>query len=274
MVDQELQALPKNAWDSLLGILRNPLIDPSRSMLALCKRVPLEKTVEGIPRPWEVRPVDIFSIILRCISSVQMDQLKEWRAKILHKGRAAMRGGTLEAIARITYMTEACTYGLRPVFALSLDFSRLFNSICPRVAHVAGMSEENVRTLLAPILSAKYIWRMPFSSVVPAITIGRGLPQGLSTSVTLAELFLGALVWKVSYSGEVEVVSYLDDITFLTSTKEELRRAIEITCQFQEIFQVQVSIEKSKLWGSNQRQLVEISGVYGYLLSLRLMVWD
>ena len=82
--------------------------------------------------------------------------------------------------------------------------------------------------------------------------------------MTLAELFLGALIWKVAHSSNVEVVSYLDDITYFATTKQELCRVIEITIEFQDAFQVQISTEKPKLWGSHQRQLVEISEAYGF----------
>ena len=152
---KELQALPSQAWESLLCLLKSPQLGLSRSFLSLCE------VSNAVPKASDIRPVDIFSVILRGLASVQMDLPYTWRCTVLHKDQCAMRHGTIQPIAKITYMTEAIAYGVRPVYPLRLGSSRLFNSVCPivsgRIAELAGLASRDVAVILAPLLTARYI---------------------------------------------------------------------------------------------------------------------
>ena len=98
-----------------------------------------------------------------------------------------------------------------------------------------------------PLIHSRHIWRLPFGAAGPEMTTERGVPQGLSTSVTWAKLFLSLLVCRLSFISGLEVIGYMDDISVLTSSESTLVRALELVWEFESDFAVPVFLSKSSL---------------------------
>ena len=264
---RELKQLPLEAWESLIPILRSGPRVFADTFLGLVRRLPLEKADVPFPSPGDIRPIDIFSQITRCVASAQMNLLIAWKRDIVHPCQYATHGGTLRPISRYTCAAEKIRLGLEPIWALSVDFEKLFNRVCPRVvvriAELAGLSREDAEWIALPLIHSRYIWRLPFGASCPETTSDRGIPQGLSSSVTWAELFLSLLVRRLSFIQGLEVIAYVDDISVLTPSEPSLIRALELVREFEADFAVPVSLSKSALWGSDVAGLSKISAWSG-----------
>ena len=86
---QELRALPPQAWNDLLATLWWHPEHLSSSILGLFKRVPLRKDPLLPPDPANFRPIDVFSLIVRLLTSCQVAVLRPWLTKVLHRSQYA-----------------------------------------------------------------------------------------------------------------------------------------------------------------------------------------
>ena len=78
------------------------------SVLSLMfRRVPLERGSESMPGVGDWRPIDVFSLLFRVVSSVQVDSPWAWKQCILHPGQYASRRGAVAAMPRIGHFAEA-----------------------------------------------------------------------------------------------------------------------------------------------------------------------
>ena len=188
----ELASLPLAAWCYLLEICQHNPVSLFFSVTSVYRRVPVPKGSQGMCEPGDIRPIDIFSVILRVIASATTGMLRYWTTSVLHPGQLASRGGVLMACAKIAWLSEVSLLGLCTLWGVSVDFSKMFNMLSADVAVQAGMymglSQELARTLVFPIIQATGVWSLPFGAAPIPCPAARGLPQGMSTSVLLSEL--------------------------------------------------------------------------------------
>ena len=80
--------------------------DVSATMLAVYKRIPLEKGDLEIPLAEQIRPIDIHSIILRIISSTSVQALRPWLDKVIHATQYSSYAGAMSSITRLSVWVE------------------------------------------------------------------------------------------------------------------------------------------------------------------------
>ena len=131
----ELKALPLAAWSDILCLLRQGEGIYHKTLLGLVRRIPVEKGSPSRPAPADIRPIDIFSQIVRCLSAAQMSCLIQWKKSIIHRCQYASHGGTLRPLSRYTLAAERVKMKIGEVWSLSIDFMKLFNCVCPRPSH-------------------------------------------------------------------------------------------------------------------------------------------
>ena len=102
---RELKTLPDAAYVALHEILMNRFEQIEVSLSACVKRVPLEK-VTGAKKPEQLRPIDLFSAIMRVFSSAAFAIVRPWAMNVLHKDQCASKGGTFGGAARVALLTE------------------------------------------------------------------------------------------------------------------------------------------------------------------------
>ena len=91
----------------------------------------------------------------------------------------------------------------------------------------------------------------------------RGLPQGLASSVILSELFLSVLLRRLHACVDIDSVCYMDDLTLVADTQEKLVDAMRILWDFSFDFSLDISGDKSFLWGSRPDRLQVIAAQWG-----------
>ena len=227
----------------------------------------MEKGEGLLPAPSELRPIDIFPIIVRIMSSACVNAGKPWTLKVLHPDQCASSGGTPKALQGLNLHTETCLHDFEPRFGVSLDFTKLFNTLCPdlvmNTAALMGLNESMIRAMFLPIKHSQGAWRLPQNFVVPLQKRGRGLPQGLSASVLASELVISLLVWKIDRLVRKWAVCYVDDLNFTTKDAETLVHILRIIFRFVEDLKVNLSCAKSCLWGTDRNALHAISREWG-----------
>ena len=237
-------------------------------MLVAKRRTPIEKVTKGIPEPGHIRPIDVFSTLLRLYSSCACALLRPWILQVAHPTQTATHGGILHSVTSMAFWTECVLNNVRPIYAFSLDLSMMFNMLSPtiagKLAEAAGLNEGVVNLLTWPLIASKSVWRLPHNMTNPSMTAERGLPQGLATSVLLAEVIVSALVHKLHMCAHCATIVYVDDINVITHTLDAARRCLEVVLDFVHSLHLSLSIAKSALWGTDQdglEQLKSFSGI-------------
>ena len=274
---QELRKLPRVAWSNLMDLMSryaeqppiansSPVLPPS--LLLVYRRVPVPKNL-GIPTADQIRPLDIYSGVMRLYSSTVAAGARHWLSQVAHRTQFAVKGGVIHAVARIAIHTEASCLAIRPVAAVALDFAKMYNSlseiIARRLAVLMGLPAKTAAMLALPIQMTKGVWKLPDNAVNAACKGERGLPQGLSSSVLLAEVMIAALMHKVTLIERCSSVAYVDDIGFMTQQVQALRRIISIVCAFSSDFELTLAAAKTVVWGNLKgNQLLEVAQENGF----------
>ena len=279
---QELRALPKGAIRDLLNLL-NSSSDRIilNSTLGWFKRVPLEKPCEDVPLPSQIRPIDVYSCILRAYTSAQTSLLRPWLTEVLHVTQYATAGGAQKALALVNVYAELTLSLAVPVWALSVDLQKMFNLLSESAATDAamymGLDTCVAQQVKAMIRGCKGVWRLPHNMTGLVFRRSKGLPQGLSTSVCLAEICVAVLLHRLHAIVSVTTICYVDDLNIIAHAPELLCAAIECLLEFVADFCLSLSREKSALWGTDPAGLKAIGERYGLVESDRIttlgMTW-
>ena len=197
---EELKMLPEQAWCDLLRVL-GTFDKIGATTVGLFRRVPISK-VEGVPAPSEVRPIDVFSMVLRVISSAVTRGIRPWVVQVTHPSQLSSQGGVQLAAATMTVFAETAIRGDAPVWGLSLDFKKLFNclsvSLAARTARFMGLDrlrpkgvgEEGVGEKLNRFFSGFFPWQVR-EWYVPGPSRHQGIPNFLCTLHISQQVFSG-----------------------------------------------------------------------------------
>ena len=95
------------------------------------KRVPIQKGCDLAPLPSSMRPINVFSIVMRAVARMLTASLIDWKRHVAHRGQRATHGGTAPALARVTSIIEKVRRRHGKRWCLTIDFSKLYNMIDP-----------------------------------------------------------------------------------------------------------------------------------------------
>ena len=104
----------------------------------------------------------------------------------------------------------------------------MFNSLSPHVAAAVarcmGLDLDNIRDLALPILRARGVWRLPSNCEREVFVNSRGLPQGMASTVLLAEVAISPLLWRLSLHDPTLSImwSYVDDLNLCADSIPKL----------------------------------------------------
>ena len=235
--------------------------------MLLFRRVLLVKIKSGIPDASQIRPLDIYSVILRIMSSAYHKILRLWILDVTLPCQFAVRGGIVKALASLGGFAEQVLARRMQVWAIAIDFQKLYNTLAPtiaaQVAQHMGMSAELSNALVGPIVASKGFWRLPQNACTSVWENQRGVPQGMATSVMMAELCISVLLWKLRACAEVVCLTYVDDVNILAATRETLVSALHIPWDFVGDFNLKLSLLKTRIWGSDKKATKQLAEVWG-----------
>ena len=192
-----------------------------------------------------------------------MRALKPWVMRIQHPAQHALSGGVVLACSRIAWTTECAQVGLSKIWGLSIDFAKMFNSLSPHVAAAVagcmGLALDNIRDLALPILRAKGVWRLPKNCEPEVFVNSRGLPQGMASSVLLAEVAISPLLWRLSlHDSTLSMWSYVDDLNLCADSVPKLLEAWAYIQEFAVDFCLSIATHKCSVWINSKSQREEV----------------
>ena len=132
---------------------------PLRGISTLFRRIPVEKRDLDCPQASDVRPIDVFSHLIRAVSSSLVASLASWKRKVTHLAQYVSHHGTLAACANIGLVCEAVLHRHTKYWCVSIDFNKLFNVVSSQIAGMfagyMGLSKKTVKALTGPLLSSR-----------------------------------------------------------------------------------------------------------------------
>ena len=145
----------------------------------------------------------------------------------------------------------------RELFAVTVDFAKMFNNLSWEVAEAArvmGLSAGLIELLVKPLRVASFSWKLPSGATSESMHHQRGLPQGMASSVLLAEVAICPVLWKVEVAmgqKDMNIIAYVDDLNFITTSKSDLERVLEFLREFSDHFALDLAREKTKIWATD-----------------------
>ena len=130
----ELALVPESAWFDLMRVCVSTPESMLDSLTGVFRRVPLSKTQDSVPTPGELRPIDVFSAILRVRATALVNALRPWTLRIRQPAQHVFSAGVVTACSKIALATERASLGLCTLWGLSADFAKMFNTLSPHVA--------------------------------------------------------------------------------------------------------------------------------------------
>ena len=121
---QELASLPMDAWFWFLIVCSIAPLSVLSSVSAVFRRIPISKTSSSVCAPNEIRPIDLFSVLLRLHATATTRQLIPWTRQVLHPGQLASTGGVLVAVSRIAWYSELSLVGIADLYGVAVDFEK------------------------------------------------------------------------------------------------------------------------------------------------------
>ena len=140
----------------------------SDSLTSCVKRVPIAKIADPT-KPGDVRPIDLYSALMRVYASATYSILQPWARAVLNPCQFATTGGALSAVSSIALRTELALENMTPTLAIAVDFAKMFNmlsgEVAARVAQFMGLSQRMADTLHSPLRDSSFVWRLPFGAL-------------------------------------------------------------------------------------------------------------
>ena len=180
----------------------------------------------------------------------------------------ASKGGVLLAASTLEVCcTEVACHHVQEIWAISIDFTKLLNTISAELAvqcaRLMGLSDSCCADLLFPFQASTGFWRLPNNAIAPPVRRTGGVPQGLASSVALSEILLSVLLRRLHRCVDADSVCYIDDLNLMTRSKADLAKVMTIIWQFVQDVGLCLSLEKTKTWGTRTRELNEVAQSWG-----------
>ena len=167
-----------------------------------CARIALRiaratKVKDGAPDATQIRPLDIF-VLLRVLSSAHRKMLRPWALGATLLLQFAVRGGILLAVGSLGAVAEMTLAKSSDACDIAVDFQKLYNMLAPKaaaeIAKHMGLSMELAEALIGPLVACcQGLLAIATKCLYVDVDAPKGLPQGLATSVMLAELCIATL---------------------------------------------------------------------------------
>ena len=196
------------------------------------------------------------------MSSAQVACLREWILQVTHPCQFAVHKGAQKAVSLMNRHAESVLARACETWAVSYDLTKMFNLLATKIAMGAakymGLAESNCEEISSIIDNCKGSWRLPGNVATPTFSRERGLPQGMASSVAMAELCVAIILWRIQRAVATAVVAYVDDLNFIAQSRRDLVRILELVEEFTVDFGLVIARHKTFLWGTNIPALKEL----------------
>lgn len=210
-------------------------------------------------------PIALVNKIVKLFISLLYNRLSRW-VEANHVPPEFQNGfrrgrGCLDNIFVLNSIIQYALNGIRgKLFALFVDFRRAFPSVCHAFLweklHRAGISSKVIKILIS-LYSQAFMFVKMANSLSQGVEVTEGVLPGEILSPLLFAIFLADLEAFLRNRGmrgavvrnliRIILFAYVDDIVLFTSSWEEMEFLLECLCQYCELNQFKINIEKTKV---------------------------
>ena len=251
----ELKSLPTQCWIELSFLVH--LFEHETFPRAL-----QEVWISLIPKgeggqsasPGDLRPIAVAGSVYRAYSRAKACALSPVIEDFLHPCQHGARPGRClhHGVAAIATALESSKAGSSQWHGFSLDFSKCFDmlpsSVIATVLALAGVDAWNAALVQRIVTSMQRRWRLPGRNLSQVLRVGRGIPQGCSMSVLVANLFISLLVKELHVGMEpsqVRVSAFCDDVIVMCKNTSDLNTLWTRVLEYVDLFGVNLNRKKS-----------------------------
>ena len=219
----ELKSLPAMAWEEYSHMLhlyeRAGMPMPLREIWVSLLPKSDEK---AFPSAHDVRPISVGASMYRLYSRAKAATLQPLMAKNLHPGQWGGRPGrgVMQAVTEVVSEIEYAKAKQLDLMGISLDIQKFFDAVpttsVATLLMLTGADEGTAIMIQQVMMGMRRRWKLPNRTLTEYIKIQRGVAQGCSLSLMIANILIAAFiryVLKGMDSEEAKAVAYVDDVT-------------------------------------------------------------
>ena len=254
----ELKSLPSQAWVEFQWLTH--LYETSgfpEALRELYVTLIPKSDQTSCPEPHDVRPIAVASSVYRAYSRAKSQTLREAVNSYLSPCQHGAREGhsLQQAVSSVLARVEEakCHHQSHnhQWHGFSLDISKCFDTLpscaIEEILTLTGIDQTVAARIQQMVTGMRRRWRLPGRCLSRHIEVQRGLPQGCSLSVLVANLYMSLLVHHImeNSQGRTEVSAYCDDVLVMARTPEDVWSAWAKVEQFAKTMQIAINVKKS-----------------------------
>ena len=175
-----------------------------------------KKDGDCCPGAHQVRPISVTSAVYRAKTETMSRILDGF----LHPCQYGARAGRSlhHAVAKVTSRLEQGKRGTRHWSGVSIDICKCFDTLptgaSATILRMGGVDDTTAIRTQKVVASMRRRWRLPGSTLSALLPSDRGLPQGCSLSVMVANAYIALLVHHLmeKANGHLIVTAYCNDV--------------------------------------------------------------
>ena len=227
------------------------------------------------PDPGAVRPIAVSSTMYRLFSKAKAATMQPVIEPYLHSSQWGGRQGrsAAQAASEVLLRIECAKQQNASCVGLSIDLAKFFDSVPTKAVscflHHAGVDYGTSMIVQQLVEGMKRRWRLPGRILSSYIKTSRGLAQGCTLSVMLANVIVSTLLKFVlrDIESSVFACAYIDDLIFLTDDPHLLNLVWERLNSFTNVIGLRINKSKTFVFATRAEQhaLWQLSGTPGNL---------
>ena len=252
----ELKGLPKQAWVEMMDMVH--LFEregfPQAWKQLWITLIP-KKAHDSMPSAGELRPIAVASAAYRVYSRAKAMTLRPILEEFLDESQWGARPGRslYQAVSAVASKLEVERDNKQAAwFGISVDFKKCFDSMpytsigC--ILTLAGVDHTVACRIQEMVSQMTRRWRLPGRNLSDEFKVGRGIPQGCSLSVQVANAYMALLAKDLRTAGkpgQVVVSAFCDDVIMMAQSEEILQQLWKKVLIFANTLGMEVSAGKS-----------------------------
>ena len=250
----EMKTLPAMAWEEYSHMLhlyeRDGMPTPLKEIWVSLLPKSEEK---AFPCAHDVRPISVGAAMYRLYSRAKAATLQPLLEKNLHPSQWGGRPkrGVMQAVAEVVTKIEYAKAQRKDLMGLSIDIQKFFDAVptgsVATLLMLIGADEGTSLIVQRVMMGMRRRWKLPNRTLTDYIKIQRGVAQGCSLSLTIANVLIAAFLRYVlrGMDAGVKAVAYVDDVIFLMESEETLTKVWERVLAFTNLVGLAVNRKKS-----------------------------
>ena len=206
--------------------------------------------------PHNYRGISIPNSVAKLHDMILCDRLYQWFKPYREQAGAQKKRGCMEHIVTLRLLTDTAKRKKIRLFVTFVDFFKAYD-LAPRQKLFSVLKRLGCGMIMLASLIAMYSnTESIVGSAVVSATVG--VRQGLTTSCFLFIIYVNELIKNIKDQCEPEtflewlhILMLMDDTVLLSTTRENMRKKLEILQRFCDEYGMKINVSKTKFFVIN-----------------------